>query len=332
MSSVGGSAPSREELQRRLVVLQTIATVEGAFGNLAPGSLGLPPGSYTFDALSRRARELIGEVQNALYPTSRRDAEMRDIAEDVATLQTRASQFFPQEDVTPTRACGQGVRALRDVIHGGYCDTCRKIRRIPRTNRAMALVRELAALCTEVFNTSRHVREAVGEIMVTRENPAYHDLLSRIGLSSVPEIGQMFGVLLAYDPTSREVKQLWAGSGRTNIARGGQRTWCPDVQGATCLSAGHAGGYRWDGFSMSRSPTFAQCAAPKLLQYALQNDWVPMEMAEIWIAKPDVNLHDTFTHGTIYESCDTCKSFLGFMVCGLDVLWTRHHLEPGTRP
>lgn len=332
MSSVGGSGPSREELERRLVVLQTIATVPGAFGDQALVSLGLLPGNYTFDDRSRRARVLIAEVQNALNPPSNRDAEMRDVAENVATLQTRASQFFPQEDVTPTYACGQQVPALRDVIHGGYCDTCREIRRIPRTNRAMDLVRELAQLCTEVFNTNPHVRETVDDMLVTHPNPAYQDLLNRIGLSSVPQIGQMFGVLLAYDPGSRRVKQLWAGSGQTNIAGGAGREWCPDIQDELCRSARHRDGWRWDDFERSESPTFAQCAAPKLLQYALKNEWVPMEMAEIWIAKPDVNLHDTFTHGTIYESCDTCKSFLGFMVCGLDELWTRHGLVPGTRP
>ena len=61
-----------------------------------------------------------------------------------------------------------------------------------------------------------------------------------------------------------------------------------------------------------------ECCAPKLLQYAAQNQWKPLAMAEFWWgASPRGEIR---RDGQFYASCQSkCKPILGFMMQGLDV-------------
>jgi tRNA pseudouridine32 synthase/23S rRNA pseudouridine746 synthase len=61
-----------------------------------------------------------------------------------------------------------------------------------------------------------------------------------------------------------------------------------------------------------------ECAAPKLFQYAYENDLKPIAMAEFyWGISPTVEVRK---HGQFYPSCRSrCEPILGFMMQGLDV-------------
>ena len=61
-----------------------------------------------------------------------------------------------------------------------------------------------------------------------------------------------------------------------------------------------------------------ECAAPKLFQYAYQNDLQPIAMAEFyWGISPTAEVRK---HGQFYPSCRSrCEPILGFMMQGLDV-------------
>lgn len=61
-----------------------------------------------------------------------------------------------------------------------------------------------------------------------------------------------------------------------------------------------------------------ECAAPKLFQYAYQNDLQPIAMAEFyWGISP---MAEVRKHGQFYPSCRSrCEPILGFMMQGLDV-------------
>lgn len=60
------------------------------------------------------------------------------------------------------------------------------------------------------------------------------------------------------------------------------------------------------------------CAGPKLLQYAYNQNYKPICMAEFWIGK---NSSDNIRkHGNFYPACQNkCKPILSFMMKGLDV-------------
>jgi hypothetical protein len=55
------------------------------------------------------------------------------------------------------------------------------------------------------------------------------------------------------------------------------------------------------------------CAAPKLLAEAHSRGWTPVALAECWIGKPAGTREDA----KLAESCDCCRSFIGFALCGL---------------
>ena len=57
------------------------------------------------------------------------------------------------------------------------------------------------------------------------------------------------------------------------------------------------------------------CCAPKLLNYAARNGFIPTGMAEFYFGKP--NKSGTKKHKQIYTSCDNkCRPILGFLLCG----------------
>ncbi len=60
------------------------------------------------------------------------------------------------------------------------------------------------------------------------------------------------------------------------------------------------------------------CAAPKLLQYAFENKWKPITMAEFWYGKsPKSKVRQ---HGNFYPACRSkCEPVLGFMLQGMNV-------------
>lgn len=59
------------------------------------------------------------------------------------------------------------------------------------------------------------------------------------------------------------------------------------------------------------------CCGPKLLNYAIINNLVPVGIAEFYWGKD--NKSGTRQHGAFYSSChDKCSPLLGFMLCGLD--------------
>ena len=61
-----------------------------------------------------------------------------------------------------------------------------------------------------------------------------------------------------------------------------------------------------------------ECAAPKLLQYAYQNDLTPLTMAEFWWGQPPAS--DIRKHGRYYPACrGKCQPILAHMLRGLDV-------------
>ena len=58
------------------------------------------------------------------------------------------------------------------------------------------------------------------------------------------------------------------------------------------------------------------CCAPKLLNYAIQNNLKPLSLAEFYWGKE--NKSKTRKHGVFYSSCkEKCQPILGFMLCGL---------------
>ncbi len=61
-----------------------------------------------------------------------------------------------------------------------------------------------------------------------------------------------------------------------------------------------------------------ECAAPKLLQYALKNGFKPLQMAEFWIgASPKGEVRKD---GNFYPSCKSkCEPILNFMLQGIEV-------------
>lgn len=61
-----------------------------------------------------------------------------------------------------------------------------------------------------------------------------------------------------------------------------------------------------------------ECAAPKLLQYALKNGFKPLQMAEFWIGTSPFG--EVRRDGNFYPSCKSkCEPILNFMLQGLDV-------------
>jgi hypothetical protein len=61
------------------------------------------------------------------------------------------------------------------------------------------------------------------------------------------------------------------------------------------------------------------CCAPKLLNYAAQNNLTPLGIAEFYWGRE--NKSASRHHGCFYQSCTTkCRPILGFMLCGLDAL------------
>lgn len=72
-----------------------------------------------------------------------------------------------------------------------------------------------------------------------------------------------------------------------------------------------------------------ECAAPKLLQYAYQNNLEPLAMAEFWQGCSPRG--EVRRHGAFYPSCQgKCGPILGFMLQGLNVekRESGKHLEP----
>lgn len=66
-----------------------------------------------------------------------------------------------------------------------------------------------------------------------------------------------------------------------------------------------------------RPPSGAgECAAPKLLQYAFDNNLKPVAIAEFWWGKPRKSMDKA--HGSFYPACeDKCRPILSFMLEGL---------------
>ncbi len=59
------------------------------------------------------------------------------------------------------------------------------------------------------------------------------------------------------------------------------------------------------------------CCAPKLLNFAILNNFYPVSISEFFWGKE--NKSETKHHGQIYPSCsDKCEPILGFMLCGLE--------------
>lgn len=59
------------------------------------------------------------------------------------------------------------------------------------------------------------------------------------------------------------------------------------------------------------------CCAPKLLNYAAQNGFTPLGLAEFYWGKE--NRSATRQHGNFYPACqEKCQPILGFLLCGLE--------------
>ncbi|WP_341224983.1 pseudouridylate synthase [uncultured Arcticibacterium sp.] len=59
-----------------------------------------------------------------------------------------------------------------------------------------------------------------------------------------------------------------------------------------------------------------ECATPKLLQYAFQNQMKPIAMAEFWWGQSPKS--DQWKHGEFYPACDEkCRPILGHMLDGI---------------
>lgn len=62
-----------------------------------------------------------------------------------------------------------------------------------------------------------------------------------------------------------------------------------------------------------------ECAAPKMMQYAYQNGFKPIAMAEFWWGESQ-NSSSVRVHGNFYPSCKgKCEPILNFMMQGLEV-------------
>jgi DNA repair exonuclease SbcCD ATPase subunit len=65
---------------------------------------------------------------------------------------------------------------------------------------------------------------------------------------------------------------------------------------------------------LSHNGQTGYCAAPKLLNEAMQKGLTPVSMTEFWVGPP---LRE-YKEGDIVPSCNFCKSFIGFTLCGLE--------------
>lgn len=75
----------------------------------------------------------------------------------------------------------------------------------------------------------------------------------------------------------------------------------------------------FEGDSYKNPPAGAgECAAPKLLQYAFENDMKPLAMAEFWWGLSPKS--DYWKHGHFYPSCrEKCAPILAHMLSGMNV-------------
>ena len=73
-----------------------------------------------------------------------------------------------------------------------------------------------------------------------------------------------------------------------------------------------------DSSSATLPPSGAgECCAPKLLQYALSNDFQPIALGEFWIGAPMPN--ELRQEGCFYEPCSSkCRPILRYMLHGID--------------
>ena len=59
------------------------------------------------------------------------------------------------------------------------------------------------------------------------------------------------------------------------------------------------------------STTVGNCAAPRLLLYAMSRGWEPLEMMEQWYG-PATEVKE---HGQDYPPCETCRMLLPVLLC-----------------
>ncbi len=73
----------------------------------------------------------------------------------------------------------------------------------------------------------------------------------------------------------------------------------------------------YDFFSDGIPTGTGDCCAPKLLNYAAQNQLKPLSLSEFYWGRE--NRSKTRQHGRFYSSCkEKCQPILGFMQCGID--------------
>ncbi|WP_095986559.1 DUF4150 domain-containing protein [Cystobacter fuscus] len=70
------------------------------------------------------------------------------------------------------------------------------------------------------------------------------------------------------------------------------------------------------------------CAAPKLLLYAMEQGWEPLEMVEQWFGPPKGDKE----HGQNYEPCQTCRNLLPVLLCEARQRAKSEPIEPRTWP
>lgn len=70
----------------------------------------------------------------------------------------------------------------------------------------------------------------------------------------------------------------------------------------------------FEAYHQKKPPSAAgECAAPKLLQYAYQNQMTPLAIAEFWWGAPSKD--ESKKHKEFYPSCrDKCRPILGYML------------------
>ncbi|WP_437894476.1 hypothetical protein [Sorangium sp. So ce124] len=127
-------------------------------------------------------------------------------------------------------------------------------------------------------------------------------------MRALREKGKMLGVLVCLDQSGGLV-ELKAFSGL--VGGSDWEDWCPPLDKEFRCFVPTRGSKAFDWFKVHDND-IGVCAAPKLLQHAVERRLIPIGLAEMWFEK------GSGRDGVFCDSCDTCKGNLGTQLCGVD--------------
>lgn len=252
--------------------------------------------------------KLTPELSHAIrLPEDYEGLDEKELTRLLVTIQSVLSILNEsgRNSLSPIEPCSND-ELLQHVDHGGLCLDCQgQVHHIPRTQRVEGLLQAqydkmMAAVKEMLGSTERKSKSALAGL---QPNANFFG-------------GRMIGVLYCREPENGTPHILYGMSGANLTVDTDTIQWAPMIP-MERESFGNLKDKSHDYWefdeSVYKANTFCQCAAPKMIIAALDNGWVPLEMAEMWINSDNEDL----TSGSFYESCDVCKGFLGTLLCGL---------------